>query len=126
MDLGVDITYMLAWRVKEKTLNSLCGTPSGLYNKLSTYLYMLDVTYPRSQIWLNKTYEGEFLYVFVALHAFIRGFDHYRPMVVVHGSHHRGPYNGQFVSASTMDEAGMMTEATTLLCVVILCLFSFV
>lgn len=100
---------MLAWRTKEKTLNSLCRTPSGSYNKLPAYLYMLDVTYPGSHIRLKKTDEGESLYVFVALHSFCRGFDHCRYVVVVDGSHLRGPFNGKCLLASTMDGVDMMT-----------------
>lgn len=103
-DLGVDINYMLAWRAKEKALNWIWGTPSGSYNKLSTYLHVLNYTYPDSHIQLKKTDEGEFLYVFIALDAFIRGFEHCRPVVVVDGSHLSGR---QFVSASTMDGAGL-------------------
>lgn len=111
IDLGVDVTCICAWRGKEKALNYLWGgggTPSGSYNKLPAYLYMLDYTYPKSHVQLKRTDDGEFLYVFIALHTFIRGFDHCRHVVVVDGSHLRGPYNGQFVSARTMDGAGII------------------
>lgn len=98
-DLGVDITYTLAWREKEKALNSLIGTPSRSYNMSLAYLYMLESMYPGSHIRLKRTEEGEFLYVFISLYAFIRGFNHYRPMIVVDGSHLKGPYNGQLLCA---------------------------
>ena len=45
LDLGVDISYMLAWRAKERVLISLKGTPGGSYNKLPLYLYILGITY---------------------------------------------------------------------------------
>ncbi|KAH0743259.1 hypothetical protein KY290_031252 [Solanum tuberosum] len=104
--LGVDINYSLAWRAKEKALISLRGTTSASYNKLLAYLYMMDITYPGSHIRLKKTDKNEFLYLFVALNSFIQGFDHCKPVIVVDGSHLRGPYNGTFVAASTMDGAG--------------------
>ena len=46
---------MLAWTAKEKSLESLRGTPAGLYAKLPAYLYMMDITY-------------QDLYLFVALY----------------------------------------------------------
>ncbi|KAH0649929.1 hypothetical protein KY284_029841 [Solanum tuberosum] len=66
--LGVDVTYSLAWRAKEKVLISLRGTTSASYNKLPAYF-------------------------------FIQGFGHCMPLIVVDGSHLRGPYNGTFVAA---------------------------
>ncbi|KAK6791368.1 hypothetical protein RDI58_010449 [Solanum bulbocastanum] len=87
LDLGVDITYMLAWRAKERALISLRGTPGGSYSKLPEYLHILGITYPGSHVRLKKTDEDRFLYLFVALDPFIKGFDHCRPIVVVDGSH---------------------------------------
>ncbi|XP_060178855.1 uncharacterized protein LOC132609044 [Lycium barbarum] len=55
---------------------------------------------------MRKTRDNEFLYVFIALYAFIKGFECCRPIVVVDGSHLKTPYNGTFVSASTLDGAG--------------------
>ncbi|KAH0692936.1 hypothetical protein KY285_020033 [Solanum tuberosum] len=107
LDLGVDITYMFAWRAKERALISLRGTPGGSYSKLPDYLYILDITYPGSHIRLKKTNEDRFLYLFVALDPFIKGFDNCRPVVVVDGSHLRGPYNGTFIAARTTDGAGI-------------------
>ncbi|XP_027775083.1 uncharacterized protein LOC107027627 [Solanum pennellii] len=103
--LGVDVNYSLAWRAREKALVSLRGTVVASYSKLPTYLYMMNITYPGSHIRLKKTDKNEFLYVFVALNSFIQGFEHCRPVIVVDGSHLRGPYNGTFVAASTTDGA---------------------
>ena len=72
LDLGIDINYMLAWRAKEKALESIMGQPTASYGKLPGYLYTLDKTYPGSHIQMKKTPENEFLYVFIALHAFIK------------------------------------------------------
>ncbi|XP_069155802.1 uncharacterized protein [Solanum lycopersicum] len=54
---------------------------------------------------MQKTEEDEFIYLFVALRPFIRGFDYCRPIVVVDGAHLIGAYKGTFVSASTLDWA---------------------
>ncbi|XP_075096439.1 uncharacterized protein LOC107812183 [Nicotiana tabacum] len=45
-DLGVDVSYMLAWRAKEKAMNFLRGEPADSYKKLPEYLYTMDMTYP--------------------------------------------------------------------------------
>ncbi|XP_059310574.1 uncharacterized protein LOC132061914 [Lycium ferocissimum] len=55
---------------------------------------------------MHKSCENEFLYFFVALKAFIKGFECCRPIVVVDGAHLKSTYNGTFVSASTLDGAG--------------------
>nr|XP_025884770.1 uncharacterized protein LOC112940701 [Solanum lycopersicum] len=103
--LGVDVNYSLAWRAREKALVALRGTVAASYSKLPSYLYMINITYPGSHIRLKKTDKNEFLYVFVALNSFIQGFEHCRSVIVVDGSHLRGPYNGTFVAASTTDGA---------------------
>ncbi|XP_075074459.1 uncharacterized protein LOC107759813 [Nicotiana tabacum] len=53
-----------------------------------------------------KSPKNEFMYVYISLYIFIRGFDHCRPIVVVDGSHLKSYYTGTFVSASTLDGAG--------------------
>ncbi|XP_019241853.1 PREDICTED: uncharacterized protein LOC109221875, partial [Nicotiana attenuata] len=105
-DLGVDVSYMLAWRAKEKAMNFLRGEPADSYKKLPGYLYTMDMTYPGSHIRMVKSPKNEFMYVYISLYAFIRGFDHCRPIVVVDGSHLKSYYTGTFVSASTLDGAG--------------------
>ncbi|XP_075092375.1 uncharacterized protein LOC142172611 [Nicotiana tabacum] len=105
-DLGVDVSYMLAWRAKEKAMNFLRDEPADSYKKLPGYLYTMDKTYPGSHIRMEKSSKNEFMYVYISLYAFIRGFDHCRPIVVVDGSHLKSYYTGTFVSASTLDGAG--------------------
>ncbi|XP_070019943.1 uncharacterized protein [Nicotiana sylvestris] len=105
-DLGVDVSYMLAWRAKEKAMNFPRGEPADSYKKLPGYLYTMDKTYPGSHIRMEKSSNNEFMYVYISLYAFIRGFDHCRPIVVVDRSHLKSYYTGTFVSASTLDGAG--------------------
>ncbi|XP_060180735.1 uncharacterized protein LOC132610460 [Lycium barbarum] len=105
-EIGVDVNYMKAYRAKEKAMIELRGEPADSYKKLPGYVYILDKTYPGSHIRMQKSPENEFLYLFVPLYAFIKGFDYCRPIVVVDGSHLKQEYNGTFVSASTLDGAG--------------------
>ncbi|XP_016515420.1 uncharacterized protein LOC107832123 [Nicotiana tabacum] len=105
-DLGVDVSYMLAWRAKEKAINFLRGEQADSYNKLLGYLYTMDMTYPGSHIRMVKSPKYEFMYVYISLYAFIKGFDHCIPIVIVDGSHLKSYYTGTFISTNTLDGAG--------------------
>ncbi|XP_060178082.1 uncharacterized protein LOC132608015 [Lycium barbarum] len=105
-EYGVDVSYMTAWRAREKAMNELRGEPIESYKKLPGYVYILDKTYPGSHVRMHKSQQNEFLYLFIALKAFIKGFECCRPIVVVDGSHLKTIYNGTFVSASTLEGAG--------------------
>ncbi|XP_075086288.1 uncharacterized protein LOC142168996 [Nicotiana tabacum] len=105
-DFGIDVSYMLVWQAKKKAMNFLRGEPADSYNKLPGYLYTMDMIYPGSHIRMVKSPQNEFMYVYISLYAFIKGFDHCRPIVVVDGSHLKSAYTGTFVSASTLDGAG--------------------
>ncbi|KAG5611123.1 hypothetical protein H5410_022404 [Solanum commersonii] len=63
LDLGIDINYVLAWREKEKALESTMGQPTTSYGKLPAYLYTLNKTFPSSHIRIKKTPANEFLYI---------------------------------------------------------------
>ncbi|XP_075074730.1 uncharacterized protein LOC142162293 [Nicotiana tabacum] len=45
---GMDLSYMQAWRSKEKAMQLLRGKPSESYKKMPTYLYMLEYANPGS------------------------------------------------------------------------------
>nr|XP_016458686.1 PREDICTED: uncharacterized protein LOC107782324 [Nicotiana tabacum] len=64
------------------------------------------MTYPGSYIRIEKSPKNEFMYMYISLYAFIKGFDYYRPIVIVDGNHLKSTYTGTFVSASTLDGAG--------------------
>ncbi|XP_075083359.1 uncharacterized protein LOC142167102 [Nicotiana tabacum] len=102
-DFGIDVSYMLAWRAREKAGNFLRGEPVDSYNKLPGCLYTLDMTYPGSHIRMKKSPKNEFMYLYISLYAFIKVFDYCRPIVIVDSSHLKSAYTGTFVSASTLD-----------------------
>ncbi|XP_070013769.1 uncharacterized protein [Nicotiana sylvestris] len=104
-NLGVDVSYMLAWRAKEKAMNFLRGEPANSYKTLSGYLYTMDKTYLGSHVRMVKLPKNEFMYVYISLYTFIKGFGHCRPIVVMDGSHLKSYYTGTFVSANTLDGA---------------------
>ncbi|XP_075074705.1 uncharacterized protein LOC142162272 [Nicotiana tabacum] len=73
---GVNLTYMQAWRAKEKSLEFLRGHPTDSYSRLPTYLYILEKTYPRSTV------------------------------VAVDGTFLKSAYMGIMLTASTIDATG--------------------
>nr|XP_009764310.1 PREDICTED: protein FAR1-RELATED SEQUENCE 3-like [Nicotiana sylvestris] len=103
---GVNLTYMQAWRAKEKALHFLRGHPADSYNKLPSYLYILEKTYPGSVVKLKKTDDDCFLYVFVAICTSISGWEYCRPVVVVDETFLKSAYRGIMLIASTMDATG--------------------
>ncbi|KAK6778468.1 hypothetical protein RDI58_025186 [Solanum bulbocastanum] len=87
----VALTYMQAWRAKEKAIKLMRGDLAESYAKLSGYqiiklivttkkfsgyLYILEQTYPGSVLKLERTKCDKFLYAFVTLEACIRGWEY--------------------------------------------------
>ncbi|XP_019255305.1 PREDICTED: uncharacterized protein LOC109233907 [Nicotiana attenuata] len=102
-DHGVNLTYMPAWRAKEKALEFLRGHPADSYSRLPSYLYILEKTYPRTVVNLKNTEDDCFLYAFVVLGTSIKGWEYCRPVVVVDGTFLKSTYRGMMLTASTMD-----------------------
>nr|XP_016494671.1 PREDICTED: uncharacterized protein LOC107813873 [Nicotiana tabacum] len=102
---GVNLTYMQAWRAKEKALQFMRGHPADSYSKLPSYLYILEKTYLGSVVKLKKTDDDCFLYVFVAICTSSSGWEYCRPVVVVDGTFLNSAYRGIMLTASTMDTA---------------------
>ncbi|XP_019241439.1 PREDICTED: uncharacterized protein LOC109221408 [Nicotiana attenuata] len=88
---GMNLTYMQAWRAKEKALEFLRGYPVDSYSQLPSYLYILEKTYPGSVVKLKKTDDDCFL-----------------PVLVVDGTFLKSAYRGIMLTASTMDAAGIV------------------
>ncbi|XP_015159970.1 uncharacterized protein [Solanum tuberosum] len=105
----IDIAYQQVWRAKERSLEMIKGKSANRYRPLPKYLYMLDTVYPNSYIRIHKSEENKFMYLFISLRPLMRGFDYCRPVVVVDGAHLGEVYKRTFVSASTLDGAGMIS-----------------
>ncbi|XP_075074548.1 uncharacterized protein LOC142162132 [Nicotiana tabacum] len=86
---GVNLTYMQAWRAKEKALQFLRRHPADSYSKLPSYLYIPEKTYLGSVVKLKKTDDDCFL-----------------PVVVVDETFLKSAYMEIMLTASTMDAAG--------------------
>ncbi|XP_070028571.1 uncharacterized protein [Nicotiana sylvestris] len=105
---GMDLSYMQAWRSKEKAMQLLRRSPSESYKKMPTYLYMLEYANPGSVTRLHTEGDGSFLYAFIAIYASIRGWVYCRPTVVVDGSFLKSTYRETTLTASTQDAEGQI------------------
>ncbi|XP_070004923.1 uncharacterized protein [Nicotiana sylvestris] len=105
---GIDLSYMHAWRSKEKAMQLLRRSPSESYKKMPTYLYMLEYANPGSVTRLHTEGDGSFLYAFIAIYASIRGWVYCRLTVVADGSFLKTTYRGTILTASTQDTEGQI------------------
>lgn len=105
-DYGVDLTYMKAWRLKQKALKILRGNLNESYGNLLSYLYMLMHTNPGSIARLHKSVGGSFSYVFVSLNASIKGWKYCKLIVIVNVSFLESAHRGTLIMAYTQDAAG--------------------
>ncbi|XP_010327591.2 uncharacterized protein [Solanum lycopersicum] len=103
---GVSLTYIQAWRAKEKAVKLVRGDPAECYARLPGYFYILEQTYPRSVLKIKRNEGDTFLYAFVALESCIRGWEYCRPIVVVDGVTLKCSYGGTMLTASTLDPGG--------------------
>lgn len=69
-------------------------------------IYMLNTVYSNSYVRMHKSNDNKFIYLFIALKPLMRGYQFYRPVVIVDGAHLDGPYIGTSRSASTLDGPG--------------------
>ncbi|XP_050222648.2 uncharacterized protein LOC126672736 [Mercurialis annua] len=105
---GVHISYMMAWRAKQKAFEMLRGKPCESYKSLPTFIYMIGTTNPGSAIDIQLREDNSFLYVFIALKASIIGWQHCKPIIVVDGTFLKATFGGTLLVATTQDAAGKL------------------
>ncbi|XP_050217252.1 uncharacterized protein LOC126668077 [Mercurialis annua] len=105
---GVKISYMMAWRSKEKAFEMLRGKPCDSYKALPTFLYMLAATNPGSVIDIELRDDDSFLYVFTALKASIEGWQHCKPIMVVDGTFLKATFGGMLLVVTAQDASGKL------------------
>ncbi|XP_050207784.1 uncharacterized protein LOC126657177 [Mercurialis annua] len=105
---GVKISYMMAYRSREKAFEMLRGKPSESYKFLPTFLYMQATTNPGTLIDIEVRDDDSFLYVFTALNASIKGWQHCSPVMIVDGTFLKAAYGGTLLVATAQDAAGKL------------------
>ncbi|XP_055961512.1 uncharacterized protein LOC130015425 [Mercurialis annua] len=105
---GVNISYMMAYRSREKAFEMIRGNPAESYKFLPTFLQMLGTTNPGSAIDIQVREDHSFLYVFTALNASIKGWQHCSPVMIVDGTFLKAAYGGTLLVATAQDAAGKL------------------
>ncbi|XP_062086059.1 uncharacterized protein LOC133792158 [Humulus lupulus] len=91
-----------AWRCREKALSYVRGTLEASYQKLPSYLFMLQQKNPGTLIDF-VTEEDRFKYFFFSLGVSRRGFRTCRPVLCVDGTFLKTKYGGQMLCAVALD-----------------------
>lgn len=69
--------------------------PMDGYRETPTYIYMLKKCI-LTHIRMHKSVENKFMYLFIALRPMRSGFEFYRPIIVIDGTHLNGPTTKKF------------------------------
>ncbi|XP_062100085.1 uncharacterized protein LOC133805956 [Humulus lupulus] len=87
LSYGVHMSYAKAWRCREHALAYIRGAPESSFQKLPSFLYMMEQKNPGTVTHLQMDNEGRFKYFFMALGVSIMGFKTYiRPVICVDGT----------------------------------------
>ncbi|KAL0655426.1 hypothetical protein Bca4012_076010 [Brassica carinata] len=106
-DHAVNISYWKAWRSREVAVDIAKGSCGASYQSLPNYLQRLVVANPGTLGHIHTEYVEDvghrFKYMFLAMGACVKGFQHMRKVVVIDGTHLRGKYAGCLLIASAQD-----------------------
>ena len=105
-DLGIQISYIQAYRAKEEGLKAINGTDEESYEKMLKYCEDLKRNNPGSIIVLECTPEEDgrrFQRVFICYGATASGFQYCRPVLGLDGTHLNSKYKGILLTATATD-----------------------
>ncbi|KAA0033577.1 protein FAR-RED ELONGATED HYPOCOTYL 3-like [Cucumis melo var. makuwa] len=82
-------------------LDDIRGSPKDSYKMLPKFAYILELNNLGSVVKYKVDVDGRFLYFFMALYAFISGWQYCRPVISIDGTSLKNKYSGTLLSAST-------------------------
>ncbi|KAL9683330.1 hypothetical protein QQ045_015150 [Rhodiola kirilowii] len=116
---GYKITYIKAWKARQKAFVYLFGEWEGSFEKLPAYMEMHQESNPGTIVYLDKSTldSGNVSVnrVFWAFYPAIEGFKHCRPVISIDTTHLIGKWKGVLMIAVTFDaENGILPIAYAL------------
>ncbi|XP_050214125.2 uncharacterized protein LOC126665383 [Mercurialis annua] len=105
-DHGIKMSYSKAYRSKVVAQEMVRGKPYDSFSLIPSYLDMLVVANPGSFVKLEVKDDNNFLYVFMALNAYIKGWEFCIPVIVVDGTFLTSAYGGMLLIACAQDGNG--------------------
>ncbi|XP_062103219.1 uncharacterized protein LOC133814247 [Humulus lupulus] len=104
LSYGVHMSYAKAWRCREHALAYIRGTPESSFQKLPSFLYMMEQKNPETVTHLQMDNEGRFKYCFMSLGVSIMRFKTYiRPVICVDGTFLTTKCGGTLLCAMSQD-----------------------
>ncbi|KAL9679318.1 hypothetical protein QQ045_017176 [Rhodiola kirilowii] len=104
---GYNISYMKAWKSRQKALLHIFGDWEESFEKLMAYMDMIKESNPGSIVyWDNSTLEsGKVIvnWVFWSFAPAISGFVHCRPVISINATHLIGKWKGVLMIAAGLD-----------------------
>ena len=106
---GMQLTYLQAWQMKEKTKERIYGQPKYYYKLLPWICDRMVTTNLGTVVELRHLSDGHFHQLFVGHAMSIQGFAMgCRPGIAIDLSHMSGPYGGTLFSATAHDANAFM------------------
>ena len=97
------LSYKKAWRLKEVALKSLMGSDEESCAMLPSFAYMVKNYNPDSIVSLETEKDDRFFCIFFCLAAFIQGWPHCRPVLIVYGTLLKAKYCGTLLTVCGTD-----------------------
>ncbi|XP_070010709.1 uncharacterized protein [Nicotiana sylvestris] len=91
---GIDIGYHKAWRVIQKAVACIRGTPEENYQILPSYLHMMVAKNPGTYTSIKRDVQNRFAYLFFAPAASVPGWSYCRPVIAVDATFLKSKYRG--------------------------------
>ncbi|XP_052200909.1 uncharacterized protein LOC127807228 [Diospyros lotus] len=103
-EFGVNISYLKAWRSREKALDMIRGGAEESFQLLPSYLYMLNIKNSGTIAEIESNNESIFKYLFIAISARLAEFrSQMRPVIAVDACFLKGKYLGSLFVATSKD-----------------------
>ena len=109
---GVEITYNKAFRAKETMTAMISGTHEEGYKLLPNYCESIKASNPGTTVILNTTEDNKFKRIFMCYGASAAGFEHFRPLRGLDGTHLKAKYQGILLAVTGVDANGSLFPLT--------------
>ncbi|KAM6578088.1 hypothetical protein CsatB_029925 [Cannabis sativa] len=102
-DYSVSISYQKAWRAREKAMVDARRCPQESYGEIPSILYMMQISNPGTITDLVTDEDGKFKYLYFAIGASIKGWQHCTPIIVTDGTFLTNQYGGTLLTANAQN-----------------------
>ncbi|XP_060968629.1 uncharacterized protein LOC115713133 [Cannabis sativa] len=102
-DYSVSISYQKARRAREKAMVDARRCPQESYGEIPSILYMMQISNPGTITRSCCDEDGKFKYLYFAIGASIKGWQHCTPIIVTDGTFLTNQYGGTLLTANAQN-----------------------